>query len=188
LVVFAIIAVLMGFLLPALHNARESARRTACQANLHQLAIAMKHFVEVRKKLPDLTKNGTMGGWTIAILPFMEDSMLADGLAGASLDPLSPPPLARNRPVIMSCPSAYEGDGASATVPVSHYFAYLIRAGADKLGWQIGELPTVSRISWVVSPEGPFDGPIGARTHGGGYNLIGGYGPRAYGVGFVRPD
>ncbi len=41
LVVMAIIGILAGLMLPALAAARESARRSACMSNLHQLGIAL---------------------------------------------------------------------------------------------------------------------------------------------------
>ena len=46
LVVIAILAVLIGLLLPALSVARENARSTACLANLRQLATAANIYVE----------------------------------------------------------------------------------------------------------------------------------------------
>ena len=44
LVVIAIIALLMAILVPALSKARESARRAACQSNLHQIAVALEMY------------------------------------------------------------------------------------------------------------------------------------------------
>jgi prepilin-type N-terminal cleavage/methylation domain-containing protein len=190
IVVLAIIAILLGLLFPALHYARELSRRAACAGNLHQLGIAMTHYVEVRRKLPDVAPDGAIGGWAIAILPFMEDTSLADGLSGnPPLDPVAPLALARKRPVIMTCPSAYEGDSAVATVPASHYTAVLVRhQNHEKTRWQMGELMTDSRIPWVTSPEVPFGGLAELRPHRGGYNFVSGYGATSNGVGFSTPD
>jgi len=46
LVVMAVITVLAAMLLPALGSARETARRTKCKHNLHQLAMAAKAYAE----------------------------------------------------------------------------------------------------------------------------------------------
>ena len=49
LVVVFIIGVLAGMLLPAIHLARESARRVNCQGNLRQLGQAMLRYAETNK-------------------------------------------------------------------------------------------------------------------------------------------
>ncbi len=188
IVVLAVIAILVGLLLPAIHYSRQSARRVACQGNLHQLGVAMAHLAEVQKKLPDPCPEGEMGGWAIALLPFMEDTNLADSLGGAALDSAAALEWARQRPFIMTCPSAYDGDSDIPHVPVSHYSATFERRRRRKLIWRIGELPTDARVPWVVSPELPFGGPPAVRPHGGGYNAIVGTGSRAHGVHFVGPD
>jgi len=52
LVVIAIIAVLVSLLLPAVQSARESARRTQCKNNLHQMGIAAFNFEAATRKFP----------------------------------------------------------------------------------------------------------------------------------------
>ena len=108
LVVVAIIATLMGLLLPAVQGAREAARRTQCGNNLRQLATAvlayetqMGHFpaatnttekggsascigcydpVKEARHAPGSFTAGTRHGtsWILDVLPFMEEKNIAD--------------------------------------------------------------------------------------------------------------
>jgi hypothetical protein len=114
----------------------------------------------------------------------MEDGNLYDGLSGhPPLDPAALPDLARQRPFIMRCPSAYEGDSSIATIPASHYSAEIDRRrNVDRAVWKIGELPTDSRLPWVASPEIAFGGAEALAPHRGRYQLVGCVGRRAYGV------
>lgn len=50
LAVIAIIAVLVGIILPTLGGARESARRTACLANLNQIGLATQSYMDTESK------------------------------------------------------------------------------------------------------------------------------------------
>ncbi len=52
LVVISIIGVLVGLLLPAINSAREAGRRTQCQNNMRQLALALNAFAGRKSAFP----------------------------------------------------------------------------------------------------------------------------------------
>jgi len=88
LVVMTIIGMLMALLLPAVQNAREAGRRTACNNSLFQLALAAIRSDEQSGFIPgwrnrsprpaDTTGSGSSAtfnqtvSWPVVLLPFME--------------------------------------------------------------------------------------------------------------------
>ena len=52
LVVIAIIGVLISLLLPAVQQAREAGRRALCQANLHNLGLAVVNYMDTHGMAP----------------------------------------------------------------------------------------------------------------------------------------
>jgi prepilin-type N-terminal cleavage/methylation domain-containing protein/prepilin-type processing-associated H-X9-DG protein len=84
LVVIAIIAILIGILLPAVQTARESASRTSCTNNLHQIGIALHTYHDVNSQFPSGWYSAANGPameyttWALHILPYVEQEIMSD--------------------------------------------------------------------------------------------------------------
>ena len=106
--VIAIIAVLIGLLLPAVQAARESARRTQCANKVRQIMQASHNLLSAHKVFPsggvcpwpsieDYSSGGMAFGpdrqglsWAYQILPFLEEGAVANltttaGIAGTPI-------------------------------------------------------------------------------------------------------
>ena len=85
LVVIAVIAMLVGLLLPAVNSSREAARMTQCKNNLKQLGLAMLNHHTSLNKFPTgstlIPRNGEAGlSWNVYILPFIEQDNLYEAI------------------------------------------------------------------------------------------------------------
>jgi len=78
LVVITIIGVLLGLLIPAVQAARESANRTSCASNLHQLGLALDQHHHSFSCYPVDGDHGY--GLAVFLLPFVEEKDLYDRL------------------------------------------------------------------------------------------------------------
>ncbi len=78
LVVIAIIGILIGMLLPAVQQVREAARRTHCQNNEKQIALAMFNYESAYEKLPYGSLGAAEGSWVVWLMPYIEQGRLAD--------------------------------------------------------------------------------------------------------------
>ncbi len=137
LVVIAVIGILVALLLPAVQNARESARRTECKNNLKQLGLALHTYVDAFATFPPgsvrrySVGNPTGGGtsqlsWLTRLLPYLDQKSIykqvnwnqEPGDQGATNTTLR-----NTRLGIFRCPSDGVNNGSDTTYGPTNYVA-----------------------------------------------------------------
>jgi type II secretory pathway pseudopilin PulG len=80
LVVLGIIGILVALFLPAIRSAPNAARRSQCNNNLRNIALALQNYAEVYQALPPAYTVDTDGrplhSWRTLILPYIEQKRL----------------------------------------------------------------------------------------------------------------
>jgi prepilin-type N-terminal cleavage/methylation domain-containing protein/prepilin-type processing-associated H-X9-DG protein len=183
LVVLAILAALIGLLLPAVQRVREAAARRQCANNLKQLGIALHAFHQSNGRLPEgysTTGDGDPARrtWAAAILPQIEQDNV-EGLGPGNYDEQ----LVR----LFLCPAEPRGGRPKGPAGPAGYTHYLAVEGTDyqssdgvlyhdsKTAWWditdgvgntllLGERPPSPDLFWGHWARGPFDSALGARS------------------------
>jgi prepilin-type N-terminal cleavage/methylation domain-containing protein len=156
LVVIAIIGLMIALLLPAVQGARESARRTRCGNNLHQIGKAFQSYHSANSKLPpgcSLT-SGSMGqggnglSFHVWLLSYFDQESLSQAFdkrlilvnawdtGGADPSPIKYP--SQREFSVFLCPSARTTRAASQGYPwggqTTHYYGIMGPSGTSASG------------------------------------------------------
>jgi type II secretory pathway pseudopilin PulG len=179
LIVLGIIAVLIGLLLPAVQAVRQRAEDMVCKNNLHQIGEAAANYWETTGHLPGPGSSGIVGGWTIELLPYIDQKPLYDQITPGTPISAAPDVLLR-QPRIYSCPvrSSLEAWNPSAMDPSNYVFV----PNSERKSFFFMDAPLDLSSPWACGVEmngvglGQLVGP-----HRGGF-FTGSWGS----VGFMR--
>jgi prepilin-type N-terminal cleavage/methylation domain-containing protein/prepilin-type processing-associated H-X9-DG protein len=80
LVVIAIIGTLVGLLLPAVNQAREAARLSACMNNLKQIGTAVHNYSSAKQGLPPATLGNAGATLWAVLMPYIEQTAIYNKL------------------------------------------------------------------------------------------------------------
>ena len=173
LVVLAIIAVLLGLLLPALNAARQLAIELVCKNNLKQINLAVAGVVETQKRLPAPGISGVVGGWTIEMLPYLDQKNLRDRITTGGPISAAPDFLLR-QPRLLTCPNRDVVDPPNPT-EMDHAH-YILVTGTGRKSFGLCDAPLDVKVPWASGPEMRFDDVVRRiGPHNRGFFFAGGF-------------
>ncbi|WP_020470310.1 DUF1559 domain-containing protein [Zavarzinella formosa] len=119
LVVMAIIAILIGLLLPAVQKIREAANRMKCTNNLKQLGLALQNYHGANEKFPIGATAAAYVGPNVFLLPYLEQDNIYSQVGNPNTAAAWTTYTA-NKPAAFLCPSDTE-KGAATDYGYSNY-------------------------------------------------------------------
>jgi type II secretory pathway pseudopilin PulG len=180
LVVLGIIAVVVGLFLPAVQKVRERSAEARCKNNLHQLNLAVGHYIEANRRLPNLPSANTVGGWSFEVLPNIDRTALYDSTQAGTEISAAPEVLLRP-PAILRCPhrEALNPEAVTAMQPAH----YVLVPTAGRKSFLLFDAPISLDVPWASGPEMPYSDVVNSTgPHRGGFFFSQGF---QQGVGYI---
>jgi prepilin-type N-terminal cleavage/methylation domain-containing protein/prepilin-type processing-associated H-X9-DG protein len=197
LVVIAIIGVLVGLLLPAVQQARESARRISCSSNVRQLGVAMHSYMSANKKFPcqkidDDTRyaasaagSWTPGGKALFWFGEVDYTTNSNGTLDVTAGPLQP--FFESNASVLQCPNFSEsmleevkfGDRIATAFGYNsqlgpgsgNYYGSVPGGPYQDKAYRIKDIPETSRtVAFAETAMVYFAAPYGLREQLGGFS------------------
>jgi len=197
LVVIAIIGVLVGLLLPAVQQARESARRISCSSNVRQLGVAMHSYMSANKKFPcqkidDDTRyaasaagSWTPGGRALFWFGEVDYTTNSNGTLDVTAGPLQP--FFESNASVLQCPNFSEsmleevkfGDRIATAFGYNsqlgpgsgNYYGSVPGGPYQDKAYRIKDIPETSRtVAFAETAMVYFAAPYGLREQLGGFS------------------
>jgi prepilin-type N-terminal cleavage/methylation domain-containing protein/prepilin-type processing-associated H-X9-DG protein len=132
LIVIAIIAALIGLLLPAVQKVREAAAKARCQNNLKQIGLALHGYHDANNGIPPggtFTVGNAFASYSAQarLLPYIEQSSIYQ-LVNLSASYASQPTVTQQRIATYLCPSEQRDEPKPGT-PINYPINYSVNHG-----------------------------------------------------------
>lgn len=166
LVVIAIIGIVAGLSIPAVQSARESSRRTYCTSQLGQIVKGIVQYETQHRYFPSggwgkdwLGSDGRTGrsqpsGWVYAVLPFVEEQVVYEGIADHSLASYST--LVASPIGLFACPTR--------RAPVARKVIAALPFNTEFGAFNLGATPEVAKTDYAIN-GGSVGGCSGATDY-----------------------
>lgn len=174
LVVFAILGVLAGLLLPAVQGAREAARQASCKNNLKQIGLGLHAYHDLHRSLPTgciewrswlSPPTHRQFAWSALLLPMIEQQSLHDRIDfGIPFDAPENAAAARVRIPTYECPTAEERPMQRGRTDYGGLFGERLVNNDPATGVFLYEQPISFRqitdgLSWTLAVAEDVGGP-----------------------------